>query len=457
MIGYIRISLTLVVSFSLSLKLCSQSLSFSESQIIMYKENNLIKAVEKQEEAYQFDFKSSKGLRYPQLDVFGVGIYRDKRIGSNLNNARSEVANILNISDPEELGNWDVRLLKRDILLGGVKFTWPIFTGGKINAAIEASKIKAEIGNKELVSTKNKLISELAQRYFQVKLAEEAVIVRKQVLDAMNKHLYNASKMEEQGLIAPVEKLQADVAVSEANRQYLAAQKDAELTRLALANTLGIDGISQELSTPFFIVPFLQPLEYYQNFAIDNYPELQKLQLQIDLANQGLKSKQSTYYPTISALGNSILVHNNPIGGVEKNKKPWSLGVGLSYNIFSGFQHKNEIRSAKATKESIEFQQEKAKKDIRTMIEKIFQDLQKQEEQIQNLEVQIVQAEELVRVRARGFSEGVQTSTDVVDAEVNLSGIKLQKLQASYDYVVDLASLLEYSGLSQDFIKYTNQ
>ena len=91
------------------------------------------------------------------------------------------------------------------------------------------------------------------------------------------------------------------------------------------------------------------------------------------------------------------------------------------------------------------------------MIEKIFQDLQKQEEQIQNLEVQIVQAEELVRVRARGFSEGVQTSTDVVDAEVNLSGIKLQKLQASYDYVVDLASLLEYSGLSQDFIKYTNQ
>ena len=78
MIGYIRISLTLVVSFSLSLKLCSQSLSFSESQIIMYKENNLIKAVEKQEEAYQFDFKSSKGLRYPQLDVFGVGIYRDK-------------------------------------------------------------------------------------------------------------------------------------------------------------------------------------------------------------------------------------------------------------------------------------------------------------------------------------------------------------------------------------------
>lgn len=457
MIGYIRNSLTLVLAFSISLRLCSQSLSFSESQIIMYKENNLIKAVEKQEEAYQFDLKSYKGLRFPQVDLFGASIYRDKKIGANLNGARSEIANILDLADPEELGNWDVNFLKRDIALGGIKFTWPLFTGGKINAAIEASKIKAEIGNKELISTKNKLISELAERYFQVKLAEEAVNVRKQVLDGMNQHLYNATKMEKQGVIAPVEKLQAVVAVSEANRQLLAAQKDAQLARLALANTLGIDQVIEELSTPFFIVPYLQPLHYYQDFAIDNYPELQKLQLQVELSEQSIKSKQSTYYPTISALGNSILIHNNPIGGAERNRKPWSLGVGLTYNIFSGMQHKNEIKSAKAIKESIVYHQDKSKKDIRTMIEKIFQDLQKQEEQIQNLDVQIVQAEELVRVRKRGFSEGVQTSTDVVDAEMNLSGIKLQKLQASYNYVVDLASLLEYSGLSQDFIKYTNQ
>lgn len=457
MIGYIRNSLTLVLAFSISLRLCSQSLSFSESQIIMYKENNLIKAAEKQEEAYQFDLKSYKGLRFPQLDIFGAGIYRDKKIGTNLNGARSEVADALNISDPEELGNWDVNLLKRDIALGGVKFTWPLFTGGKINAAIEASKLKAEIGNKELVSTKNKLISELAERYFQVKLAEDALLVRKQVLDGMNQHLYNATKMEQQGLIAPVEKLQADVAVSEANRQYLAAQKDAELARVALANTLGIDQVNEELTTPFFIVPYLHPLDYYQDFAVENYPELQKLQLQVELTEQSIKSKKSTYYPTISALGNSILIHNNPIGGMKKNRKPWSLGVGMTYTIFNGLQYKNEIKSAKATKESVLYSQDKAKKDIRTLIEKIFQDIQKQEEQIQNLDVQIVQAEELLRVRVKGFSEGVQTSTDVVDAEINLSGIKLQKIQASYNYVVDLASLLEYSGLSQDFIKYTNQ
>ncbi len=436
-------------------KIYAQSLTFSMAKDIMYKDNSLIKVAEKKEEVHKYELKTSQGLRYPKIGAFGMGIYLNKELGADLNGIRNGIGGLLHLPDPSLLGNWDVTLLKRGIAFGGVDFLWPLFSGGKINAAVEASRIKSEIGEMETISTKNKLISELAQRYFQVKLADEAVIVRKKVLEGMNRHLYNATKLEEQGIIAPVEKLQADVAVSEANRQYLAAKKDAALARVALSNTLETEIQSADLSTDFFVSPFIKPLEYYQSAAILNYPELQKLQLQIDLAEQGIKAKKSSYYPTVATFGQAILVHNNPVGLVEKDQKPWLLGVGISYTLFEGLQHKNEIKSAKATKESVELYQQRANIDIKTIIEKIYYDLEKQDEQIKNLEVQIKLAEELVRVRNFAFSEGVASSIDVVDAESNLSGVRLQKLQAEYNYVTDLASLLEYSGLSEEFLTYT--
>jgi len=82
---------------------------------------------------------------------------------------------------------------------------WPLYTGGKINAAIKASEI--EKGEAELNSQlkRNELLSELVARYYGLCLAQQAVNVREQVLDAMNKHLYDSQKLLEQGQIARVQ------------------------------------------------------------------------------------------------------------------------------------------------------------------------------------------------------------------------------------------------------------
>lgn len=448
---FILVNSLIIGSFSYS-----QNLSFSEALNLMNENNSLIKAAEKTEEVHKFELKATQGLRFPKVEANATGLYLDQEYGVDLNGARNMAAGLLQIPDPSILGNWNVGVLKRGIFGVSIMATAPIFTGGKINAAINASKIKSSIGEKETQSVKNKLITELAQRYFQVKLADEAVIVRKQVLEGMNKHLYDATKLEKEGIIAPVEKLNADIAVSEATRQYLAAQKDAALSRTALAGTLEKDNVSENLSSNFFNSQLLKPLEYYQENAVNNYPELQKLKLQADLADQGIKAKESSYYPTIGAFGGAFVAHNNPIEIGEQNMKPWAVGVSISYTLFEGFKNKNEIKAAKATRESIDFYQTKNQKDIKILIEKIYFDIQKQEEQIQNLTTQQTRAEELLRVRTKAFSEGLSTSTDVSDAELNLSSIKLQKLQANYIYVTDLASLLEYSGLSQEFSQYTN-
>lgn len=443
--------------FSISTTSYGQSLSFSEAMRVMNEENSLIKAMEKQEEVHQYEWKAMKGLRSPTVKAFGMGLYMDRSLGLDFNGLRNQVGDFVHLPNAEVLGNWSVDFNKRDMAFGGFMATWPIFTGGKINAAVKAGKLKSEIGEKELEQAKDKLISELVVRYYTVKLAERALTVRQDVLEGMKKHQDDALKLEEHGMIAPVQRMAADVAVSDASRELDAAKKDATLARLALANTMEVEEVTADLSSDFFVLSELEALDYYQVSAEEHYPALQKLSLQKELATQGIKAKQSANYPTVVAFGQTVLAHNNPISGLDvlyDNNKPWTVGVGVTYTLFEGLRNRNEIKAAKATRESVALFEEKAKSDIKMLVAKLYQDIQKQQEQIDNLTTQETMATEYLRVRNKAFIEGFATSTEVVDAELNLSAVKLKKLQAHFYYVSNLASLFEYTGLSNEFVQF---
>jgi len=425
----------------------------------MYQNNNTLKAVNKQSETQQYVTKSINGLRYPSLNAYAMGVVFDKKLDLSFNDARNNLASFLTLPDASVLGDWKVQVGKKEMAFAGLNATWPIFTGGKINAAVNASKIEGEIIDKSIESTENHLISELATRYFQVKLADEAYLVHKKVVEAMKLHLFNATKLEENGIIAPAERLVADVAVSEANREFLSAEKNIKLARTALANTLNADEITGDLSTPFVKSADINTLQFYKESAINNYPELQKILLQKQLAEEGIKAKKANYYPDIAFFGQTTLLHNDPIAfGIldSSRERPWVVGVGVTYNIFGGFKNKNELKAAQSTRESIDFLEAKAQTDVKTLIENLYYEIEKSQEEIKNLKVQEEFATELLRVRTRAFAEGLATSTDVIDAETNLSVVKLLILNTEYVYIVSLANLLEFSGLSKEFLKYTN-
>jgi len=455
---YKHLILTTIFGLTFS-SIQAQNMTFVEAYDKMYNDNNSLKAIKKQSETEQYISKSLKGLRFPTINAFATGFVFDKSLDLSFNDARNNLAGFLNVADPSLLGDWEVKVGKKEMAFAGFNAAWPIFTGGKINAAIKAGEIQEEISKQDIQSTENRLITELAQRYYQVKLADQALVVHKKVLDGMDKHLYNANKLEENGIIAPSETIVAEVAVSEANRELLAAEKNTKLARTALANTLDADQITDDLTSPFFTDVLLADLDFYKRSAIVNFPELKKLILQKDLAEQGIKAKKASNYPEIAAFAQTTLLHNDPIAfGIleHANQKPWVVGVGITYNLFDGFKKNNELKAAISTRESLDLLEAKAQKDLTTLVESLYYEIEKSQEEIDNLKVQEKLAEELLRARQRAFSEGLATSTDVVDAENGLSVIKLLILNTKYLYITTLAGLLEASGLSQDFLNYTN-
>lgn len=430
-----------------------QQLSYQQAKSLMVENNKKLQSLSKQLEMDEYTRKQASALRMPELKVTGMAVQLDEDLGLNLNDKRDQFAQLLQLPSSEILGSWNFVLQEKSFWMVGLDMKYPVFTGGKINAAVKSAELKSQLKEQEVTKEQNALLSELTSRYFQLQLAREAVKVREQALNANKQHLDNARKLEASGMSASVETMQAEAAYADAERELLAAQNDVALAQTALAGTMGIDSVPGNLVTPLFLSETLHPLEFYEEQAVNYYPDINKLFLMQELSQQGLKAKKAGYIPDVALMGNYRLAEDN-LASVVPN---WYLGLGLSFTLFDGLKRRNEVREYSTMKESIELMREQATQDIRVLVRKHYQELEKHAGQVAALEKDAAFAEELVRVREKAFVEGFSTSVDVVDANLYLSAIRLKRLKSLCEYDLTLASLLEVCGDSYHFETYIAQ
>lgn len=425
-------------------------MSFAQAINRLEQGNQKLRGIELQAEAAKFGEKSSKGLQFPKVTLNGSYVHMDDNLYLNFNKYKLGVSALTGIP-PRQLGDWRIQFQEQNITRISADLKWPIFTGGKIKAGLKAGSLKSEIATLEVDKTKNILISELADRYFLTQLAREAVKVREQALEAFNKHLYNAQKLQENGMIAEVQTMQAQTVVSEAERDLAGAKKDAELAEAALVGVMGEQNKHYELSSPLFEVKDLKSLSYYQNLAKENYPEIVQAGLKKELAEQDVALKKGQLIPDVAIVGKKYLVTDNlPI-----TEPQWYIGVGLKMTIFDGLQNKYNLEQARAVSQSVDYLKAQAEIDIQTLVKKYYTEIEKQKEQLASLEKSITFSEEVVRVREKAFKEGFSTSTEVSDAQLYLASMKMKRLQALYEMDKTLALLLQTCGISHQITDYT--
>ncbi len=444
-------------------------LTFSDAVQRMKTANDAIIAARFEEEQRMREKSASRGLFFPKVDVKANGVKMSDPVVMDLNDIRTAmlavqqgtlvgagvnpaVANAINQQTAQNLPEFKKTLVEDKFMTVDATVTQPIFTGGKILAANRAAGARVSESHAKLVDTQNRLISELVNRYFGYRLAMKVIDVRKMVYDGMEKHLSDAKALEKNGVIARVERLHAEVAFSEAEREYKKALRNSELARTVLNNTLGGNDPVVPV-TPLFILKEVKPLEYYQRMALDSNPLLKQIAATRDLAHQNYMKEIASYSPDIFIFGSRQLYEwHSP----EYTPK-WIIGFGATCNIFEGFAGANHVRAAESQEERVASLETKAKKDIRTLVEKNYQELMLALEQYQSIQSSFKFAEEYLRVREKAFVEGSATSLDVVDAELAFAKVRIDKLKAAYDYDVALGALLEASGQSSLIDQYMSE
>ncbi|MFV0593991.1 MAG: TolC family protein [Draconibacterium sp.] len=350
-----------------------------------------------------------------------------------------------------QAGDWDQMIQEKSFATVSAGFTWPIYAGSKVQGANEAANVNLGISKEEVRVVQGTLLTELVQRYYGLELGLQVVKVREQMLETMDKHYEDAKKMFDNGIIAKVELLYAQVARNEADREYKQAVRNLDITRSGLAATLANDSL--ETLTPsshLFINKELNGLAGWISKAKQENPMLKQIQGKKELVDIQHKVEKRDYLPSVAAMGNYNLV--------DKNFSPylpdWLVGIGMKWTLFDGMGRTNKVHASETLHNQVKFAEQKAHSDIEAYLTKLFQELHMQMEQKTELETTLELANEYAASTEKAFNEGFATSTSVVEAYAKVAQVKALRLKVLYDYDVALARFLQATGTPEGFISY---
>lgn len=350
-----------------------------------------------------------------------------------------------------ENASWNKVIQKRQFGTLSAGMQWPLYAGGKIEAANQAATIRVKESQFAKVRETGAMYTQLVERYFGLALASRAVEVRIEVLSAMEAHLNDARKLFEEGLIPRAELLHAQVYHAQADRELREARRQRSIVSEGLSNSLAVGQDKTFLpTTTLFYQKQVESVDFFKQSALNTNPILSQIQAKKELARQGSKAEFSGLLPVVAAFGNYNLANID----LSPNISDYMVGVTLSWKLFGGTSSRNRVKSARLVEAQVEEAHQKAARDIETGIEKYHQELMMALEQLEELESAWEFASEYQRVQKQAFHEGMATSTDVVDASLALAKVRIERLQAVYRYDVALAKLLELAGIPQQFPVY---
>lgn len=417
------------------------TITYAEALRRLHGGHETLRAADKETSRLEEERRATRSLYLPKVDASARYTRIDSPIEIDLDPIRQVILTLHPQVPASRVPAFVEPVQDERFWLADVKATWAVYTGGKVSAANRAAEARVKDAAEQRRLTEQSLATDLARRYFGLRLALSARDVRRQVLDGLARHVHDATRLEEEGLISRAERLHAEVARSEADRQLRRAEHDVEIARAGLANILSQDSVSDP-ATPLFLLPTLEPLAAFQQRARELHPAFGRLSAQRTLAEQALRAEQGRWRPDVYLFATRQL-HTADLTLLDPK---WAAGVGASFTLFDGFDRAHRTAAARLQQSRVADLEERARRDIATLTEQRYREVAKAHEQFDALRSAAELATENLRVRARAFEEGLATSLDVVDARLSAARVELEQLAAAYDYDVALAGLLEASG-----------
>ncbi|EGQ9500666.1 TolC family protein [Vibrio cholerae] len=447
---------------SLSLAICSMllmpiahaaPLSFQEAWDLLQQQNNSLAAQRANVERYTHLKDATQNLNLPSVSVGANFTRLDQDVTLSVKQIADSTSGInpslLHLIAP--LASAKSTITERDIFTSSIRAIWPIFTGGRITAAQDAAAGKEDEAQSQLAMEIQARYEDLAKYYFSVVLAKEVLATRIAVEEGLTQHRDNALKLEQQGQIAHVERLQADASLDKAKVERKKAQKTLDIAQSALTQILGATE-TVEPSGMLFINTSLPPMHAFIEQTLNTYPGLSLLDAKEKQASSLIKAEQGKYYPEVYLYGDYSLHEDDSLA--SQMKPDWLVGVGVNIPLIENSGRSEQVKAANSAVNQVRYLKAQAKQDLSVLVEKTYLEAEQALEEVTGLNSSLNLAQENLRLRQKAFSQGLSTSVDVVDAELYLASIRTQQSLASFNYLISLNKLLALSSEMSSFSTY---
>ncbi|HDM8236241.1 TolC family protein [Vibrio campbellii] len=437
-----------LLSSSISLACHSAPITFDDAWNLLLENNYSLKAQRANVESYEYQQSATDNLNLPQVSIGANYTRLDTDVtvsGQQLLDSTGA-----HITLPP-LFNVTSTITERDIFSSSIRAIWPIFTGGRINAAQAAAEGKTDEAKSQLAMEQQARFEDLSKYYFSVVLAKEVLATRQAVEKGLTKHRDFAIKMEEQGQIARVERLQAEASLDKAKVETRKAASDLSIAQAALGKILAQND-AVEPSETLFINNNLPPLSAFVDQTLLTYPGLDLLDAKHKQASSLIKAEKGKYYPEVYLYGDYSLYEDDSLA--SQMKPDWLVGVGVNIPLIESTGRSEKVKAAQSMVTQVDALKSQAKQDLSLLVQKTYLEAQQAIDEVQGLDSSIALADENLRLREKAFTQGLSSSLDVVDAQLYVASVQTQQSAARFRYLISLTKLLALSSEMNSFAQY---
>ena len=453
----ILLSVTLVCSCLWPMQLVAEDYTFSRAWQEIQKISDILAAEQANVERSEYLQEATRSLNYPQVEISGSYTHLDDAVSVDaldFNPLTGLKDNAIGQDIIDAIGG--EAAFKTDITnqsFGRLALTalWPIYSGGRITAAQDASAAQTDIAMQLFDVQRRTVFEKLVKIYFGVVLAQQNLDTHQQAETGFLKHLDNARKLEEQGQIAKVDRLSVAVAHDRSRVVTRKSQKVLEIAQLALRQLLhkSVEIYPTDYLFTNKSIPTDQP---FIAASLDNSPLLKSLKAR-ERELQAIESaKRGRYYPEVFLFADYALYQDNSI--VSDLLPEWQVGVGFTVPLHDRINRSKNIDATLKAQESVNRLTHSTRRVLTVATVTAYKEAQQALQEYDGLGSSLELAHENLHLRKEAFNEGFSTSSQLVDAELFVAVARTERSAAAYQYIVSLSQLLALSGDLNDFSQY---
>jgi outer membrane protein TolC len=326
----------------------------------------------------------------------------------------------------------------------------PLFTGWKLQGAVNQAEYNAEAARMEVERDRTELIYSIKQAYWNLYRAQAVRRVMEENLAALATHLEDANNLLKQGMLTMNEVLRVRVQHSQAELMEADAENQVEIARLALNSLIGIS-----LETRVLLASQLTPttkeypaLKELLDRAVSNRAEMRSALARVRAAEAGVTSAKGGWFPQVVLLGGYTYARPNPrvFPAKDEFKDTWDLGVMLQFDVWNNLTSLHQVTAARTHYEQMKDAHEGLRDAITLDVTQSYLNYQQAQRRIVLAELSLNQAAESYRITSEKFKLGLSLNADLLDAEVALLQAKLQLTQAHVEHELAHARLNKAIG-----------
>ncbi|MCS6950139.1 MAG: TolC family protein [Armatimonadota bacterium] len=412
------------------------ALTLQDSIRIALQNSRSLRTVLQDERRANARLREAKGAGLPQLDV-SANYRRLDRVPKARFPSFDPITGTFSFNE--------IEIQPIDSGTATVSLSQVVDISGLVRTATDAASLFSRIAALDVQRTRNEVVLQVKQAFYDVLRAQELVRVAEEALKNAETRRRLAEAAVEAGVSPRLDVMRADAAVAAAQQAVITARNALQLAKAAFNNVLGRRVEEPvELLPPDENVPEEVDYNQYLQEALTRRPELIQASLGVSLAEKQVTAARRDVLPSLLIRGQWDF--NLKTSTFQPRESSFTTIAALQFKIWDSGQTQGRIEQARADADKARIAVENVREGISLEVRNAYLSLLEAREKVAAAERGLQAATESLRVARVRYEAGVSTQLELSDAELAFTQAQQNLVNARYDLRVAWARLEKAMG-----------